>query len=78
LFRVVSDSIADKGRQRLWGCGPAGRLPLVRLNRERAEANEDFDRAGRGDVLVVAGADKSREGNDVGLRITAATRVERR
>jgi ribosomal protein RSM22 (predicted rRNA methylase) len=74
LFRVVSDAIVDKGRLRLVGCGPAGRHQLVRLDRARAEANQDFDQAGRGDVLVVA--DSERAGD--GLRISETTRVEKR
>jgi SAM-dependent methyltransferase len=74
LFRVVSDAIVDKGRLRLVGCGPAGRHQLVRLDRARSEANEDFGQAARGDVLVVA--DSERAGD--GLRVTDATRVERR
>ena len=43
LFRVVSDPIVEKGRLRLWGCGPAGRHPLVRLDRDRTDANRAFD-----------------------------------
>jgi SAM-dependent methyltransferase len=74
LFRVVSDAMVDKGRLRLYGCGPAGRHALIRLNRERAEANQDFELAQRGDVLVVAGSERAGDG----LRITAATRVEKR
>ena len=74
LFRVVSDPLVEKGRLRLFGCGPAGRHPLVRLDRDESEANREFAEAERGDVIVAA--DTERAGD--GLRITAASRVERR
>ncbi len=74
LFRVVSDPIVEKGRLRMWGCGPAGRHPLVRLDRDRTEANGAFDRTGRGDLLIAA--DTNRAGD--GLRIGPHSRVERR
>ena len=73
LFRVVSDPMVEKGRLRLFGCGPAGRLPLVRLDRDRSEANRGFDEAERGDVIV---ADTQPAGD--GLRIGPTSRVERR
>jgi SAM-dependent methyltransferase len=74
LFRVVSDPIVEKGRLRLWGCGPAGRHPLVRLDRDRTPANQGFDEAARGDLLIAA--DTERAGD--GLRIGPTSRVERR
>jgi ribosomal protein RSM22 (predicted rRNA methylase) len=74
LFRVVSDPMVEKGRLRLFGCGPAGRLPLVRLDRDRSEANRGFDEAERGDVIVAADTQAAGDG----LRIGPASRVERR
>jgi SAM-dependent methyltransferase len=74
LFRVVSDPIVEKGRLRLWGCGPAGRHPLVRLDRDRTPTNQGFDEAARGDLLIAA--DTERAGD--GLRIVSTSRVERR
>jgi Mitochondrial small ribosomal subunit Rsm22 len=74
LFRVVSDPMVEKGRLRLFGCGPAGRHALVRLDRERTADNADFDRAHRGDIIVVG---KTEPAGD-GLRVTGATRVDRR
>jgi hypothetical protein len=73
VFRVVSDRLVEKGRLRVFGCGPAGRHPLVRLNRDESGANADFDRVERGDVIV---AETERAGD--GLRIGAASRVEKR
>lgn len=69
LFRVVSDPLKDKGRLRLFGCGAAGRLPLVRLKRDRSDANGAFDAAVRGDVITVTGAVPTNDG----LRITSDT-----
>ena len=34
-FRIVSDPMKDKGRLRFHACGPAGRLLVTRLDRER-------------------------------------------
>jgi len=74
LFRVVSDPIVEKGRLRIWGCGPAGRHALVRLDRDRTPTNADFDQATRGDLLIAA--DTTRAGD--GLRISPTSRVQRR
>jgi SAM-dependent methyltransferase len=73
LFRVVSEPLVEKGRLRVYGCGPAGRHALIRLDRDEAEANADFDRLGRGDVVV---AETERAGD--GLRIGPASRVQKR
>ncbi|HXU80167.1 MAG TPA: small ribosomal subunit Rsm22 family protein [Polyangia bacterium] len=62
LYRVVSDRLEEKGRQRLYGCGPAGRHPLVRLTRERSVANEAFEALERGDVVRVTGAQHAGDG----------------
>ena len=73
LFRVVSDPLPEKGRLRLFGCGPAGRHPLVRLTRARSDANAAFDQLERGDVAVVEGAGAAGDG----LRINIETKVLR-
>jgi ribosomal protein RSM22 (predicted rRNA methylase) len=74
LFRIVSDPIEEKGRLRLYGCGPAGRHALVRLDRERADDNRDFDRAERGDVVVISTVETAGDG----LRVTGGSRVDLR
>jgi len=74
LFRIVSDRLEEKGRLRLYGCGPAGRHALVRLTRERSEANAAFDTLERGAVATLEGA---RPAGD-GLRVTNKTDVLRR
>jgi hypothetical protein len=54
LFRVVSDPMVEKGRLRLFGCGPAGRHPLVRLDRHVSPSNAPFDTLHRGSIARVA------------------------
>lgn len=73
LFRVVSDPMKDKGRLRLFACGPAGRLLITRLDRERSEANQALDQIGRGALVRIGGADMRGDG----LRCTDSTKVER-
>jgi hypothetical protein len=54
LFRIVSDPMVEKGRLRLFGCGPAGRHPLVRLDRHGSAFNAPFDALHRGDIARVS------------------------
>lgn len=72
-FRIVSDAMKDKGRLRFFACGPAGRLLLTRLDRERSPANRLLDELARGDVVRIEGAQL----RDDGLRCVGETRVER-
>ncbi len=53
LFRIVSDPMIEKGRLRLFGCGPAGRHPLVRLDRHVSPSNAPFDTLHRGSITRV-------------------------
>jgi ribosomal protein RSM22 (predicted rRNA methylase) len=73
LYRMVSDPIKDKGRLRFFACGPAGRLLVTRLDRERSSANQVFDEAARGDVIRIANASCRPDG----LRCTSETTVAR-
>ena len=66
LFRVVSDRLEEKGRLRLYGCGPAGRHPLVRLDRHHAESNAAFAEAERGDLIRVGDTTIAGDGLRVG------------
>jgi hypothetical protein len=52
-WRVVSEQLPAKGKLELYGCSNAGRVPLRLLRRNRSDANRAFERAQRGDVLVV-------------------------
>lgn len=52
-WRVVSAPRPGKGKLEVFGCADAGRVPLRLLKRNRSQANRAFERARRGDVLVV-------------------------
>jgi Mitochondrial small ribosomal subunit Rsm22 len=73
VFRVVSDPLVEKGRLRIFGCGPAGRHALVRLDRAATPANAAFDALLRGDVATIDGALAASDG----LRVTGETTVVR-
>jgi hypothetical protein len=68
----VSDLLQEKGRLRLYGCGPAGRHPLVRLDRHHKESNAAFGDLARGDLIRVQGTTPAGDG----LRVGAETVVE--
>ena len=53
-LRVVSEPEKAKGRRELVACGVAGWSRLRLLKRHRTDANRPFERARRGDVLLVA------------------------
>jgi hypothetical protein len=73
VFRIVSDPLVEKGRLKIYGCGPAGRHALVRLDRHATPANAGLDQLARGDVAHVAGTELAGDG----LRITAEAEVTR-
>ena len=56
LFRIVSDAMKDKGRLRFFACGPAGRLLVTRLDRDRSPSNQLLDEIERGAVVKIASA----------------------
>jgi 2-polyprenyl-3-methyl-5-hydroxy-6-metoxy-1,4-benzoquinol methylase len=71
LFRVVSEALPEKGKQRFFGCGEAGRVGLVRLAKEASESNAVFESLERGDVVRIDGGRMAGDG----LRIDAQTEV---
>jgi SAM-dependent methyltransferase len=71
LYRIVSDPMPEKGRLRLFVCGPQGRHPLIRLTRYRSRENVAFDRAKRGDAISISGTEQAADG----LRIIPDTTV---
>jgi ribosomal protein RSM22 (predicted rRNA methylase) len=79
-YWVVSDPLKDKGRLRLFVCGPSGRHALMRLDRDRTAANQAFDQARRGDVLIVPEslvlADDTRIGSQTVLALEPANQGE--
>ena len=72
LFRIVSDAMKDKGRLRRFGCGPAGRLLMTRLDRDRESSNALFDEVERGDVIRIVGATAQSDGLRCGRDCTVA------
>ena len=71
LHRVVSDALPEKGRLRLFVCGPDGRHQLIRLSRHRSPNNEALGLATRGDAISIQNGVSA----DDGLRVTADTTV---
>ena len=57
LFRIVSEPLEGKGRQRYMGCGPEGRVGLALQEKHRTESNERFFSLRRGDVIAVEGTE---------------------
>ncbi|QRN99303.1 methyltransferase domain-containing protein [Archangium violaceum] len=62
LFRIVSESLEGKGRQRYIGCGPEGRLGLAMQEKHRTEKNERFLKLNRGDVIAVTNTEAKGDG----------------
>jgi hypothetical protein len=73
VLRVVSDPLVEKGRLKIFGCGPMGRHPFVRLDRAASGANAAFDELARGDVATIEGTEPSGDG----LRLSEASAVTR-
>jgi hypothetical protein len=73
-LRIVSDRLVEKGRLKVFGCGPSGRHPYVRLDRAASTANAAFDELERGDVATISGAAEAADGR----RITADTAVQKK
>jgi hypothetical protein len=73
-YRVVSDPLPEKGRLKLYACGPTGRHAFIRLDRHEAPPNLAFGKLVRGDVARIAG---ETEAND-GMRVEATTAVAKR
>jgi hypothetical protein len=71
--RVVSDQLVEKGRLKIFGCGPNGRQAYVRLDRAASPANAGFDRLARGDVADFSGQPPG-DASD-GLRVGEQTEV---
>jgi ribosomal protein RSM22 (predicted rRNA methylase) len=71
-FRIVSDPMKDKGRLRLFACGPAGRLLVTRLDRVCTPANQVLDEIERGEVVRIQGASPQTDGLRCGGDCTVA------
>jgi len=73
-YRVVSDPMPEKGRLKLFACGPTGRDPYIRLDRNESPANAAFAQLQRGDVARITNAAEASDG----MRVEATTTVWRR
>src|SRR5262249_19715442 len=74
-YRVVSAKMEEKGRAKLFGCGPSGRHLIVRLDRHRSADNAAWDQLSRGDVIELEGT--TRRGEDLGVGRTTRVRTLR-
>ena len=76
VFRIVSEPLPSKGRQRYMGCGPEGRLGLALQEKDLSEANRAFSRLLRGDVIDVGEVEPRGDGLRLGpasaVRVLAA------
>jgi hypothetical protein len=72
-YRIVSDPMPEKGRLKLYACGPTGRDPYIRLDRNESPANAAFGALVRGDVARLAGAARANDG----MRVDATTAVKK-
>lgn len=66
LFRIVSEPLASKGRQRFMGCGPRGRIGLSLQTKHLTESNERFARLRRGDLVRIQGCEEKGDGLALG------------
>jgi hypothetical protein len=70
LFRIVSEPLEGKGRQRYMGCGPEGRVGLALQQKHRTEANARFFELDRGTVIRVEGTEERGDGAALDERST--------
>ena len=80
-LRVVSAAMPSKGKREAFLCGElrdangapvAGRVKAARLDRDASEANDDWDRIGRGDIVFTSRAierDRARIDRDTELNL---------
>lgn len=73
LFRIVSEPLEGKGRQRYMGCGPEGRLGLALQEKHRQPHNEAFFRLNRGDVISMGATEP--KGDGLGLNENTDVKV---
>jgi SAM-dependent methyltransferase len=72
VWRVVGVAPPEKGKKRVWICGAEGRLPLVRLDRDRRPHNGAFDHLRRGDRVRLQGTERRGDG----LRLHPESRLD--
>ncbi len=73
VFRIVSEALEGKGRQRFMGCGPEGRMGLALQQKHRTAANGAFFQLARGDVVQLT--DTAPRGDGVALGEASEVRL---
>jgi SAM-dependent methyltransferase len=66
VFRIVSEPLEGKGRQRYMGCGPEGRVGLALQHKHVGLKNEAFLKLQRGDVIEVGETETKGDGFALG------------
>ena len=62
VYRIVSEPLPGKGRQRLMGCGPTGRMGLALADKNNTPENVVFRELLRGDLVRLEGASSAGDG----------------
>src|SRR5205814_872807 len=66
VFRIGSEQLEGKGRQRFMGCGPEGRVGLALQHKHVRPENEAFMNLQRGDVIEISGTEPKGDGFALG------------
>lgn len=66
VFRIVSEALEGKGRQRFMGCGPEGRIGLAMQDKHKTQGNAAFFTLQRGEVIRIGGP-TDEKGDGAGL-----------
>jgi hypothetical protein len=66
VFRIVSEQLEGKGRQRYMGCGPEGRIGLALQHKHVRPGNEAFMQLQRGDVIEIGSTEAKGDGLALG------------
>lgn len=74
IFRIVSEPLEGKGRQRYMGCGPEGRVGLSLQDKHRNEQNGRFFQLQRGEVVRIGGSTTDK-GDGLGLDESSSVEV---
>jgi len=72
-YRVISQLLKEKGKQRCFVCAPEGRVELVRLNKSRNATNACFDRISKGAIVGLKNIVCKKEGY---WQVTEQTKVD--
>jgi ribosomal protein RSM22 (predicted rRNA methylase) len=74
VFRIVSEALEGKGRQRYMGCGPDGRIGLALQDKHKTDGNQRFFHLQRGEIIRLGGSGEEK-GDGVGLNETSTVEV---